>query len=63
MYVGGFIDLITKRPYFDAPKTTISYTIGSYNTNKWTLDTGGPMSKQLAYRFSYSGENSTGYYS
>ena len=62
MYVGGFIDLITKRPYFDAPKTSVSYTIGSYNTNKWTLDTGGPISKQLAYRFSYSGENSEGYY-
>ncbi|MEO7599101.1 MAG: TonB-dependent receptor, partial [Opitutus sp.] len=62
MYVGGFIDLITKRPYFDAPKTTISYTIGSYNTNKWTLDSGGPFSKQLAYRFSYSGEDSKGYY-
>src|SRR5687768_13795972 len=29
MYVGGFIDLVTKRPYFDAPKTFISYTIGS----------------------------------
>jgi catecholate siderophore receptor len=62
MYVGGFIDLITKRPYFDAPKTSVSYTIGSYSTNKWTLDTGGPFSKQLAYRFSYSGENSSGYY-
>jgi len=62
MYVGGFIDLITKRPYFDAPKTTVSYTIGSYNTNKWMLDTGGPISQQLAYRFSYSGENSEGYF-
>lgn len=62
MYVGGFIDLITKRPYFDAPKTSISYTIGSYNTNRWTLDAGGPFSKQLAYRFSYSGEDSKGYY-
>ncbi|MEO6003025.1 MAG: TonB-dependent receptor [Opitutus sp.] len=62
MYVGGFIDLITKRPYFDAPKTSLSYTIGSYSTNKWTIDTGGPFSKQLAYRFSYSGEDSKGYY-
>jgi catecholate siderophore receptor len=62
MYVGGFIDLISKRPYFDAPKTSISYTIGSYNTNKWTLDTGGPVSKELAYRFSYSGEDTVGYF-
>ena len=62
MYVGGFIDLITKRPYFDVTKGTASYTLGSYNTNRWTLDVGGPLSKQLAYRFSYSGENSDGYY-
>src|SRR4051812_9683754 len=34
MYVGGFIDLISKRPYFDAAKGSASYTIGSYNTNK-----------------------------
>lgn len=62
MYVGGFIDLVTKRPYFDTSKGSVSYTIGSYGTNRWTLDTGGPISKQLAYRFSYSGENSDGYY-
>jgi catecholate siderophore receptor len=62
MYVGGFIDLVTKRPYFDSAKGSVSVTVGSYNTNRWTLDTGGPISKQLAYRFSYSGENSDGYY-
>lgn len=62
MYVGGFIDLISKRPYFDVTKGSVSYTLGSYNTNRWTLDTGGPFSKQLAYRFSYSGENTKGYY-
>ncbi|OYV01081.1 MAG: TonB-dependent receptor, partial [Verrucomicrobiales bacterium VVV1] len=62
MYVGGFIDLVTKRPYFDGTKGSVSLTMGSYDTNKWTLDVGGPISKQLAYRFSYSGENTTGYY-
>jgi outer membrane receptor protein involved in Fe transport len=62
MYVGGFIDLITKRPYFDATKGSVSYTFGSYNTNKWTLDVGGPFSPQFAYRFSYSGEDTDGYY-
>jgi catecholate siderophore receptor len=62
MYVGGFIDLVTKRPYFDATKGSVSYTIGSYNTNKWTLDLGGPFSPQLAYRVSYSGEETRGYY-
>jgi outer membrane receptor protein involved in Fe transport len=62
MYVGGFIDLISKRPYFDVAKGSVSYTLGSYNTNRWTVDTGGPFSKQLAYRFSYSGEDTKGYY-
>lgn len=62
MYVGGFIDLISKRPYFDTFKGTVSYTIGSYDTHKWTIDVGGPVSRQLAYRFSYSGEDSEGYF-
>ncbi len=62
MYVGGFIDLVTKRPYFDAPKTAVSVTVGSYNKRNWTLDTGGPLSKTTAYRFSYSGEDSKGYW-
>jgi len=62
MYVGGFIDLITKRPYFDAFKGTVSATIGSYSQREWTIDVGGPLSKQLAYRFSYSGQDSKGYW-
>ena len=62
MYVGGFIDLVSKRPYFDSAKGSVSYTIGSYNTNKWTLDYGAPLSKTSAYRFSYSGEETQGYY-
>jgi len=61
-YVGGFVDMISKQPFFDGNKSSISYTIGSYDTNRWTLDTGGPISPTLAYRFSYSGEDSDGYY-
>ncbi|AOS44306.1 Ferripyoverdine receptor precursor [Lacunisphaera limnophila] len=62
MYVGGFIDLVSKRPYFDKTKGSVSATIGSYNTKRWTVDVGGPISKELAYRASYSGEDSDGYY-
>jgi outer membrane receptor protein involved in Fe transport len=62
MYVGGFIDLITKRPYFDGFKGTISATVGSYSQKEWNLDVGGPLSKVLAYRFSYSGTDSKGYW-
>jgi outer membrane receptor for monomeric catechols len=61
-YVGGFVDMISKQPFFDATKGDIAYTIGSYGTNRWTLDIGGPISPTLAYRFSYSGEDSQGWY-
>jgi len=61
-YVGGFIDLISKQPFFDGFKGSVAYTAGSYDTNRWTVDLGGPISPKLAYRFSYSGEDSKGYY-
>jgi hypothetical protein len=61
-YVGGFVDLISKKPFFDQTKGFISYTYGSYDTNRWTLDLGGPINPDLAYRFSYSGEDSEGFY-
>ncbi|MGC4073243.1 MAG: TonB-dependent receptor plug domain-containing protein [Nibricoccus sp.] len=61
-YVGGFVDLITKRPFFDTTKTSVYATVGSYETRRWGLDTGGPVSDKLAYRVSYSGEDSEGYY-
>ena len=62
MYVGGYIDLQTKRPYFDAQKGSISATVGSYGYKAWTIDEGGPLSKTTAYRFSYSGIDANGYW-
>jgi len=62
MYVGGFVDLVTKRPYFDGFKGNVSATVGSYGQKEWTVDVGGPLSKELAYRFSYSGTDSGGYW-
>ncbi|MES2693494.1 MAG: TonB-dependent receptor [Verrucomicrobiota bacterium] len=61
-YVGGFVDLITKRPYFDGFKGSAFVTGGSYNTFRWGTDFGGPLSDKLAYRVSYAGEDSEGYY-
>ncbi|MGA2018763.1 MAG: TonB-dependent receptor [Opitutaceae bacterium] len=61
-YVGGFVDMISKQPFFDGTRGSITYTIGSYDTNRWTLDVGGPISPTLAYRFSYSGEDSDGFW-
>ena len=61
-YVGGFVDMISKQPFFDGTKSSISWTVGSYDTNRWTLDSGGPINPNLAYRFSYSGEDSDGFW-
>ena len=62
MYVGGFIDLQTKRPYFDGFNGSVTATIGSYGQKEWNVDVGGPLSKEVAYRFSYSGTDSDGYW-
>ena len=52
-YVGGFIDLATKRPYFDKFQGSVSGTVGMYDQNRYTLDFGGPIIKdKLAYRIS-----------
>jgi len=58
-YVGGYVDVITKRPFFDGTQGFISATTGSYGTDRWTVDVGGPINPKLAYRFSYSGEDDT----
>ncbi|MBM3841711.1 MAG: TonB-dependent receptor [Verrucomicrobia bacterium] len=62
MYVGGFVDLVTKRPYFDATKGSVSVTLGSDEQREWTVDLGGPLSRTAAYRVSYSGQDSRGYW-
>lgn len=62
-YVGGFIDLVTKRPYFDKFQGSVSGSTGTYDQNRYTLDFGGPIIKdKLAYRISYSGEESGSFY-
>lgn len=61
-YVGGSVDFITKRPYFDEFSGQVSATYGSYDKRLWTIDFGGPISDKLAYRISYSGEDSDSYY-
>lgn len=61
-YVGGFVDLITKRPSFDEAKGSVFATIGSYSTLRWGIDYNLPLSDTLATRVSYSGEDSDGYY-
>lgn len=61
-YVGGYADLISKRPYFDKPEGTFSVTVGSFDVYRWALDYGAPVSAKTAYRISYSGEQTKGFY-
>jgi hypothetical protein len=60
--VGGYIDFITKQPYFDKFHSETDFTVGSYDTKRWTEDFGGPITKDLAYRVSYQGDYSGSYY-
>jgi outer membrane receptor for monomeric catechols len=60
--VGGYVNLVTKRPFFDGDHTTITLTYGDYDTKKAQIDVSGPLSDKLAYRVSYEGEDSGSYY-
>jgi len=60
--VGGYVNLVTKRPYFDTTHTTATLTYGEYNTRRGQLDVSGPLTDTLAYRVSYEGEHSDRYY-
>ncbi|RKX36103.1 MAG: TonB-dependent receptor [Verrucomicrobia bacterium] len=62
MYVGGYADLVTKRPYFDRARGQVTATVGQYSQLRWNLDYGAPVGENTAYRFSYTGENSGSYY-
>ena len=61
-YLGGFADLITKRAYFDEARGYMTATVGSYDVRYWQVDYSTPISEELAFRISYSGEDSKGYY-
>lgn len=62
-YVGGFVNFVTKRPFFDKIQGFTGTTIGQYDQYRWTADVGGPLIKnKLAFRLSYSGEESGSYY-
>jgi catecholate siderophore receptor len=61
-YVGGYVDMITKRPFFDGFHGEASAEVGMFDQYRWGLDFGAPISKTLAYRVSYSGEESGSYY-
>jgi catecholate siderophore receptor len=60
--VGGWVNLDTKQPFFDAWHGSVSSTFGDYGVYRWTIDTGGPLiANQLAFRVSYSGDYSNSF--
>jgi outer membrane receptor for monomeric catechols len=65
---GGYVNFTTKEPYFDHEHTEISMTLGywtsgnSYGDPEVTIDTGGPITSDLAYRVSYLSRYGNGYY-
>jgi outer membrane receptor protein involved in Fe transport len=62
-YVGGYVDEITKQPFFNKWQGEVGSTVGEYQTYRWDLDAGGPLIKdQLAMRLSYAGQDSGSYY-
>ncbi len=60
--VGGYVNLVTKRPYFDGMHTTATATWGDYASRRAQLDVSGPITDTLAYRVSYEGVFSGSYY-
>jgi outer membrane receptor protein involved in Fe transport len=63
IFVGGYVDELTKKPYFDKFQGDATATIGEYDQYRQSLDFGGPIiNNELAYRVSYSGSESGSYY-
>jgi catecholate siderophore receptor len=60
--VGGYVNLVTKRPFFDREHATVTATYGQYDTKRAQLDVSGPLSDELAYRVSAEEIHSGSYY-
>jgi len=65
---GGYVNMVTKQPFFDSEHTTIGMTLGDWtsghsNSNpEFRIDNSGPINDQLAYRVSYLSRYGDGYY-
>ena len=65
---GGYVNFVSKQPYFDHDHFEFDATLGtwssghSYGNPQYTMDFGGPISDQLAYRVSYLARYGDEYY-
>jgi len=60
--VGGYVNLVTKRPFFDATHFQATATYGAYDTRKAQVDISGPLRDDLAYRISAEEVYDNSYY-
>lgn len=64
----GYTNFVTKQPFFDKQRTELSLSYGgfnpdnSFNNTEWQVDTGGPITKDTAFRASYLGRTGETYY-
>jgi outer membrane receptor protein involved in Fe transport len=65
--VGGYVNLVNKKPYFDGPHLNLAATLGywtsghSYANPEFTVDYSAPVSDKTAYRISYLSRYGEGY--
>jgi len=59
--IGGIINVIPKKPLPDTPAHEMQTTIGTDNTQRLGLGSGGAMNERLSYRVDVSGNRSDGW--
>ncbi len=59
---GGYLNLVTKSPYFDQMHGSIQTSIGKWRDYTWQVDVGGPLSDTSAFRISYEGKQADSFY-
>ena len=59
---GGYINFVTKKPFFDRQRTTIRAVAGDWDSYRWQIDTSGPIGAKAAYRVSYEGSDADSFY-
>jgi outer membrane receptor for ferric coprogen and ferric-rhodotorulic acid len=62
--VGGYVDLVTKRPSLEEWSGEVSARYGQFNHRGWGFDVGGPIdgAGKLGLRLSYEGQNADSFY-
>ncbi|HEY1127878.1 MAG TPA: TonB-dependent receptor plug domain-containing protein [Roseateles sp.] len=59
---GGYANYLAKKPDFAQQRTTISGSVGSWDSRRLTLDSTGPLGDTLAYRVSLTPQRADDYY-